>query len=205
MINPGLRIRQGVALDLSLAVIVSVWLHVIGLAVWRYVPPSPAVLDPPPRLLEVSIDITPSAAVTDVEPEKINEEKPAEKITTGLTESSTSSPPDEETISLESKSPQYLSYLHQVKNQIINSWVLKSGNGVEGQDKRLLVIFTLDSNGQLLRADLDTASGQSNLDEAAMTAVRSAAPYPPFPDHIKLKRLNIRAVFDYRFKYVGVE
>ncbi|MBW2623022.1 MAG: hypothetical protein JRD68_08975, partial [Deltaproteobacteria bacterium] len=48
MINPGLRIRQGVALDLSLAVIVSVWLHVIGLAVWRYVPPSPAVLDQPP-------------------------------------------------------------------------------------------------------------------------------------------------------------
>jgi TonB family protein len=205
MISPGLRIRQGMALDLSLAVIVSVWLHVIGLTVWRYVPPSPAVLDPPPRFIEVSIDISPSPELMEMEPEETAEEKQAEKKTADLFEPSASSPPDEETISLESKSPQYLSYLHQIKNQITNSWVLKSGEGVEGRDGRLLVVFTLGSDGQLLRVDLDTASGQASLDQAAMTAVRRAAPYPPFPDHIKLKRLNIRAVFDYRFKYVGIE
>ncbi|MBW2623151.1 MAG: energy transducer TonB, partial [Deltaproteobacteria bacterium] len=92
-----------------------------------------------------------------------------------------------------------------VKNQITNSWVLKNGDGAAGRDGRLLVVFTLGSDGQLLRVDLDTASGQASLDQAAMTAVRRAAPYPPFPDHIKLKRLNIRAVFDYRFKYIGIE
>jgi len=205
MISPGLRIRQGMALDLSLAIIVSVWLHVIGLAVWRYVPPSSALVDPPPRFIEVSIDISPSPALMEMKPEETTKKRQVEQKTADLSDSRASSPPDEETISLESKSPQYLSYLHQIKNQIINSWVLKSGNGVEGRDERLLVVFTLGSDGQLLRVDLDTASGQASLDQAAITAVRRAAPYPPFPDHIKLKRLNIRAVFDYRFKYVDIE
>ncbi|MFH1139836.1 MAG: hypothetical protein V1816_27475 [Pseudomonadota bacterium] len=40
-----------------------------------------------------------------------------------------------------------------------------------------------------------------------MEAVRGAAPYPPFPKHIALPHLNIRAHFDYRIRirYVNVK
>ena len=204
MISPGLHIRQGVALDLSLAVIVSVWLHIIGLLVWRYVPPSPAILDQPPRFIEVEIDISQPIQRLETEPETAAEENRTVEKTAGLSEAKPPTWLEEETISLESKSPLYLSYLHDVKNRIKNSWVLKAGNEILGRDGQLLIVFTLANNGRLLRVELDTSSGQAILDRAALTAVRQAVPYPAFPDHIKLKRLNIRAVFDYRFKYIGV-
>ncbi|MEE9557735.1 MAG: TonB family protein [Candidatus Adiutricales bacterium] len=204
MISPGLHIRQGVALDLSLAVIVSVWLHIIGLLVWRYVSPSPAILDQPPRFIEVEIDISQPIQSLEIEPETAAEENRTVEKTAGLSEAKPPTWLEEETISLESKSPLYLSYLHEVKNRIKNSWVLKAGNEILGRDGQLLIVFTLANNGRLLRVELDTSSGQAILDRAALTAVRQAVPYPAFPDHIKLKRLNIRAVFDYRFKYIGV-
>ncbi len=204
MISPGLHIRQGVALDLSLAVIVSVWLHIIGLLVWRYVPPSPAILDQPPRFIEVEIDISQPIQRLETEPETTAEVNHTVEKTAGLSETKPPASLEEETISLESKSPLYLSYLHEVKNRIKNSWVLKAGNEILGRDGQLLIVFTLANNGRLLRVELDTSSGQAILDQAALTAVRQAVPYPAFPDHIKLKRLNIRAVFDYRFKYIGV-
>lgn len=204
MISPGLHIRQGVALDLSLAVIVSVWLHIISLLVWRYVSPSPAILDQPPRFIEVEIDISQPIQRLEIEPETAAEENRTVEKTAGLSEAKPPTWLEEETISLESKSPLYLSYLHEVKNRIKKSWVLKAGNEILGRDGQLLIVFTLANNGRLLRVELDTSSGQAILDRAALTAVRQAVPYPAFPDHIKLKRLNIRAVFDYRFKYIGV-
>ena len=207
MTSPGLHIRQGVALDLSLAVIVSVWLHILGLLVWRYVPPSPAILDQPPRFIEVEIDISQISQPIqrlETEPEIKAEENRTVEKTAGLSETKPPSSLEEETISLESKSPLYLSYLHEVKNRIKNRWVLKAGNEILGRDGQLLIVFTLENNGRLLRVELDTSSGQAILDQAALTAVRQAVPFPAFPDHIKLKRLNIRAVFDYRFKYIGV-
>lgn len=204
MISPGLHIRQGAALDLSLAVIISVWLHILGLLVWRYVPPSPTILDQPPRFIEIEIEISQPIQRLEIEPETAAEKNRTVEKTAGLSETKPLTSLEEETISLQSQSPLYLSYLHEVKNQIKNSWVLKAGNETVGRDGRLLIVFTLANSGRLLRVELDTSSGQAILDQAALTAVRQAVPYPAFPDHIKLKRLNIRAVFDYRFKYIGV-
>jgi TonB family protein len=44
------------------------------------------------------------------------------------------------------------------------------------------------------------SSGHQILDAEATRAVRSAAPFPPFPNHVTVARLNIKASFDYRIK-----
>jgi protein TonB len=51
---------------------------------------------------------------------------------------------------------------------------------------------------------VEQSSGLPILDHAAMEAVRGAAPFPPFPEHITLKRLSIVANFDYRIRYIKV-
>ncbi len=191
MTSPGFHIRQGVALDLSLAVIVSVWLHIIGLLVWRYVPPAPTIFDQPLRVIEVEIDISQPIQRLETELETAAEENRTVEKTAGLSKTKPPASEEEDTISLETKSPLYLSYLHEVKNRIKNSWVLKAGNEIAGRDGQLLIVFTLENDGRLLRVELDTSSGQAILDRAALAAVRQAVPFPAFPDHIKLKRLNI--------------
>lgn len=61
----------------------------------------------------------------------------------------------------------------------------------------LTVEFLIASDGKLLAARLLDSSGFDLLDQTALTAIRAAAPYHPFPPRMKMKRLRIRARFIY--------
>jgi protein TonB len=50
------------------------------------------------------------------------------------------------------------------------------------EEGRVVVAFTLDRSGALLAVSIKQSSGSERLDEAAMQAVRDAAPFPPFPE-----------------------
>ena len=65
---------------------------------------------------------------------------------------------------------------------------------------RLMLVFHLDKQGRLKGIDIERSSGHGLLDEEAIRAVSEASPFPPFPSHIDVKRLNIKAAFDYRLK-----
>jgi protein TonB len=65
---------------------------------------------------------------------------------------------------------------------------------------RLLVIFSLNKEGSLTRLDISESSGHEILDREAAGAIRDASPFPPFPEHITVTRLNVRASFDYQLK-----
>lgn len=59
--------------------------------------------------------------------------------------------------------------------------------GFEGEP---VVAFTLGNTGDLLEISINNPSQHKLLDEAALDAVRSASPYPPIPELLKVKNLR---------------
>ena len=64
--------------------------------------------------------------------------------------------------------------------------------------KILLNLVIIIKEGQVIEIRVLDPSGYAVLDEEAVRAIRAAAPFPSFPDHVTVKRLNIQASFNYR-------
>ncbi len=104
----------------------------------------------------------------------------------------------EDTISLDTKDKRYSSYAGVIKNRLMSQWIYPKRaweNLVEGE---VLALFSLDSNGHLNGVRILRHSSDYILDKEVMRAIRKAAPFPPFPDSLRVSRLNIRAKFAYR-------
>jgi len=104
----------------------------------------------------------------------------------------------EDTISLDTDDKRYVDYAGVIKKKIAPHWSYPQearNNLLEG---RLLVVFSLNREGSLANLHVRDSSGHEILDREAARAVRNASPFPPFPDHITVSRLNIQATFDYR-------
>ena len=107
---------------------------------------------------------------------------------------------DQETITLDTQDKRYSSYTGIIKEKIGLQWRYPpqaKENLIEG---RLAVLFSLDRQGRMTRIEVIKPSGSELLDREAIRAVKTAAPYPPFPEHLTVSRLNIEASFDYRIK-----
>lgn len=187
--------------------VISLWVHIIGLALLRWVPPLPSVTVPPPLLLEIEVPLPEPEpeAQTASKRTPAGARKPSDKLELPAQSVSPGADPDEETISLESKAPKYFSYLGLVKARIKRSWVFPPAARQKHLAGRLTAVFTLDRSGKLRRVTVERSSGHPLLDQAALAAVQRGAPYPGFPKHIDLERLNVRANFDYRIRYIGVK
>jgi TonB family protein len=61
--------------------------------------------------------------------------------------------------------------------------------GFEGKP---VVAFTLGNRGDLLELSINNPSQHKLLDEAALEAVKSASPYPPIPELLKVKTLRFK-------------
>ena len=53
---------------------------------------------------------------------------------------------------------------------------------------KVVVEFSVDASGAVSGVQIKQSSGSERLDEAALQAVRDAAPFPPFPDEVKRNR-----------------
>ena len=103
----------------------------------------------------------------------------------------------QETISLDTDDKRYVTYARVIKEKIMMHWSYPpeaKKNLVEG---RLLVLFSLNREGALTRLDITKSSGHGILDQEAARAIRNASPFPSFPEHITVSRLNVQATFDY--------
>jgi TonB family protein len=112
------------------------------------------------------------------------------------------SPPEEsqDTISLDTTDKRYVDYARVIKERILAQWKYPreaKDNLVEG---KLLVLFSLNKEGTMTQIQVIESSGHDILDQEAARAISSAAPFPPFPQHVTVSRLNINASFDYRIK-----
>jgi TonB family protein len=109
-------------------------------------------------------------------------------------------PPEqaEDTISLDTEDKRYSSYASAIKEKLLGQWQYPpqaTENLIEGD---VLVLFTLDRQGGLLDVQVIQPSSYGILDEETLRTVRSAAPFPPFPGSVTVKRLHIKANFAYR-------
>jgi periplasmic protein TonB len=104
---------------------------------------------------------------------------------------------DGEAISLDTRETKYASYFARIKRQIELSWDYPNEAQRKGITGQLTLRFQISRDGNLTNVRLINGSGYNILDEAALQAVKSAAPYYPFPVTIDREKLAILANFIY--------
>lgn len=107
----------------------------------------------------------------------------------------------EATISLDTRDPTYHPYTKVIKERIFNYWIYPLSarqNFIQGS---LLIVFRLDSDGNLIACNIARSSGHEILDSHALKAIKLANPFPPFPENITVQFLNINASFAYQLKF----
>jgi TonB family protein len=86
----------------------------------------------------------------------------------------------------------HFSYLIGVQRKIELVFSVPFFGSPQGQVGVPIVGFTIQRNGQLSEAILLRSSGYGIIDQALIEAVRRAAPYGPFPNHLPDKEISIR-------------
>ena len=104
----------------------------------------------------------------------------------------------QDTITLDTTDPRYESYAQIIKQAIMSSWIYPEEARKKRIEGTLVSTFSIDSSGNLLTIKNDITSGHSILNEAAQNAIRTAAPFPPFPPSVTVPQLNVKAGFTYR-------
>ena len=107
----------------------------------------------------------------------------------------------EATISLDTKDSTYHPYTRVIKERILTYWVYPLSAQRDLIQGNLLIVFRLDRVGNLLDCNIARSSGHEILDTQALKAIRSADPFPPFPEDIKVQSLNINASFAYQLRF----
>ncbi|MFQ5451198.1 MAG: TonB family protein [Nitrospinaceae bacterium] len=108
---------------------------------------------------------------------------------------------DEEAISLDTMETKYASYFARIKHQIERVWTYPVEAAQRGISGELTLRFRISKDGNLLGVRLVDRSGHDILDFAAVKAVKEAAPFYPFPLHIRKEKLSILATFIYSPTY----
>ena len=100
-------------------------------------------------------------------------------------------------VSLNTRDPQYVTYFGSIKRAIEVVWQYPELALRYGLQGKLLMEFSIQGNGELARARIVRSSGSNLLDEEALRAVRSAAPFNPIPPWIGKENIDILASFEY--------
>lgn len=104
---------------------------------------------------------------------------------------------EEAVVDINTREDRFFSYLMHLKRKIQGVWIYPSVAARSGLGGSLTVEFSIAKTGDLLDVRLLDSSGHAILDESAMKAIKSAAPYHAFPPRLRAQRLRIRANFVY--------
>ncbi len=91
----------------------------------------------------------------------------------------------------------FLLYNTRLKERIESIWVYPPYEAEHGIYGDLQIRFTIKKNGQLGSVELLRTSGFKSLDDAAIKALRDAAPYWPLPDKWGMEAYTIEGHFIY--------
>lgn len=87
-------------------------------------------------------------------------------------------------------------YTHLTKSVIQKAWQTPTDIAVPGALKgKIAINYCIDRNGKLESVELVRGSGNPEMDRTLLEAIRSASPFPSFPDQLPAKRVLIRAKF----------
>ncbi len=102
-----------------------------------------------------------------------------------------------DTINLNNTDTKYYPYLLQIKERIDRKWSYPDDAFASGEGGTTVVEFSIVEKGILTDSRVITSSGYGLLDAESLHAIRSAAPFSPFPAAFGLAKLNIVAKFRY--------
>ncbi len=108
------------------------------------------------------------------------------------------------TLRLNTTELRYQKYLMNMKTRIELYWefpVLAVRNGWQGN---LRINFTINEDGTLGEIKIANSSGYPVLDDSARTALKLAAPLPPFPENFDIKQIKINAHFEYKINFTSL-
>ena len=101
-------------------------------------------------------------------------------------------------IPLDTPEPKYQDYFNKIRERIKANWIYPRQAGDRGIEGELLIEFHIAKDGRLSYIELRHSSGTTILDDAALTAVKLAQPFPPVPDEIAKQTLAINGQFKYQ-------
>lgn len=105
---------------------------------------------------------------------------------------------DEIVVSLNSQKFKYMAYFSRIRRALETVWFYPEQAMIDGLGGQAQVRFTLSKEGVLVEQNVVSSSGVRVLDNASVMAVKSAGPYPSFPETLDKKRIHIVATFSYR-------
>jgi periplasmic protein TonB len=103
----------------------------------------------------------------------------------------------EATVDLNTKQFKFAYYFGALKRAINMEWIYPLQARLNRTVGVLLLSFSIDQKGELISVVVIRSSGRKLLDQAAVSAIRQAAPFPPLPKDWQLEKLNISVNFEY--------
>ena len=105
------------------------------------------------------------------------------------------------TLNLNTSELRYANYLINMKRRIELYWEYPEVASRSGWHGRLFINFTIKKDGALGDITLAKSSGYPVLDDAAITALKLAAPFSAFPENFGIEQINIKGQFEYNISY----
>ncbi len=87
-------------------------------------------------------------------------------------------------IPLDTPEPKYRTYFDKVRERIKAKWVYPRQAGERNIESELVIEFHIAKDGRLEYIELRHSSGTQILDDAALSAVKLAQPFPSVPDEL---------------------
>lgn len=85
----------------------------------------------------------------------------------------------------------FIAYVNRVENKVKSNWVIPHGK----IDKKAVMVFDIDKNGEISNISLTTPSGDKEFDDTALTAVSASIPLEMLPETIKSDKIKIQIAF----------
>ncbi len=102
-------------------------------------------------------------------------------------------------VSLYTSELKYQEYLFGVKKKIKFYWYYPNPSARRLEQGKVRINFLIKSDGSVAKKELEMvkSTGYPALDDAAITAIKLASPFNPFPEDFEIDELDIRASFEY--------
>ena len=113
------------------------------------------------------------------------------------TPSPTLSTPSSTSSTHQTTEPDFGPYMKELQRKIKLNWHPPKGQ----ESKKVILLFKIAKNGQLLSCRVYKSSGSANVDQAALNAVKMTAPFQALPSGYKGTNIDIQFTFDYNVKY----
>lgn len=104
-------------------------------------------------------------------------------------------------LTLNTSELKYSKYLLNLKRRIEFFWDYPPSSIRKGEQGKLRINFTISNDGELENVEVIKSSNYPPLDDAAITAIRLASPFNPFPEDFDIEEIDIHGHFEYTIFY----